>query len=66
VVADVTAANGFHMELNPGTAGISYAADYLNWSCNQPVTAYLVPEPASVSVLGVGALALAFLRRRQV
>lgn len=64
-VADVTAADGFHMQLFPGTAGVTLAAGDLQWSSTGSVTAYLVPEPTSIAMLGLGALVLALLRRHQ-
>jgi len=57
IVADVTASNGFHMQLSPDA--------FWNWSANNlNVTAILVPEPAFPAFLGLGMTALAILRRR--
>jgi len=57
VVADITAANGFHMQLTPSA--------FWSWSVNNPtLTAILVPEPAFIAFAGLGIAGLAVLRRR--
>jgi hypothetical protein len=48
VVADVTATNGFHMQLSPGlTSGFWGRAESFVWSCSIPVTATNVPSGAA-------------------
>jgi len=57
IVADVTASNGFHMQLTPSA--------YWSWSVNNlNITATLVPEPAFPAFLGLGITLLAILRLR--
>lgn len=65
--ADVVAANGFQMKLSVGAersvTGNSNGENF-QWTSPGTITATLVPEPTSLSLLAFGMFGIAFLRRR--
>jgi hypothetical protein len=67
LVPDVVANNGFDMELGVGVAaqyGSAYGEEF-QWNSPGTITATMVPEPASVSLLAFGMFGITLLRRHQ-
>jgi hypothetical protein len=66
-VTNVAAANGFQMQLSIGSSSLPYAGDVevFQWSSPGTIAAQeVVPEPSTWALVGLGAIALLGVRRR--